>query len=63
VREAWRLTAPPAEAQAQADAMVEAAGAAAQEAGEVAEEAEAADTDGDASTPAGGPDRSSADRS
>jgi predicted PurR-regulated permease PerM len=63
VREAWRLTAPPPEARAEADAMVEAAGEAAQEAGEVAEEAEAADTDGDVNTPAGGPNRSSADRS
>jgi hypothetical protein len=43
--------------------MVEAAGESAREAGEVAEEAEAADTDGDANTPAGGPNRSSADRS
>jgi predicted PurR-regulated permease PerM len=63
VREAWRLTAPPPEAQAEADAMVEAAGESAQEAGEVAEEAEADDTDGDVTTPAGGPNRSSADRS
>ena len=43
VREAWRLTAPPPAGQAEADAMVEAAGDVAEDAAEVAEEAEDAD--------------------
>jgi predicted PurR-regulated permease PerM len=60
VREAWRLTAPPPAGQAEADAMVEAAGEAAEEAGEVAEEGEAtdegeaADEGGEPAAPAGG---------
>ena len=43
VREAWRLTAPPPAGQAEADAMVEAAGEPAEEAADLAEEGEAAD--------------------
>jgi predicted PurR-regulated permease PerM len=48
VREAWKLTAPPPAGPAEADAVVEAAGDAAQEAAEVAEEAVDAD-EGEAS--------------
>jgi predicted PurR-regulated permease PerM len=46
-REAWRLTAPPPAAEEEAEAMVEAAGDAAQDAGDVAEDAEAADGEGE----------------
>ena len=51
-REAWRLTAPPPAGQAEADAVVEAAGDTAEDAAEVAEEAEAADEDGEPAAPA-----------
>jgi predicted PurR-regulated permease PerM len=47
VREAWRLTAPPPAGQAEADAMVEAAGEPAEEAADFAEEGEAADGQSD----------------
>ena len=43
VREAWRLTGPPPAAEAEADAVVEAAGDTAEDAAEVTEEAEDAD--------------------
>jgi predicted PurR-regulated permease PerM len=43
VREAWRLSAPPPARQAEADAVVEAAGESAEEAGDLAEEGQAAD--------------------
>jgi predicted PurR-regulated permease PerM len=43
VREAWRLSAPPPAGQAEADAMVEAAGEPAEEAADLAEEGESAD--------------------
>jgi hypothetical protein len=46
VVEAWRLTAPPPAAEAEADAVVDAAGGAAEDAAEVAEKAQAADEDG-----------------
>jgi hypothetical protein len=45
VVEAWRLTGPPPGAEAEADAVVEAAGGAAEDAAKVAEEGEAADND------------------
>jgi hypothetical protein len=47
VREAWRLTAPPAEAEAEEQAVIEAAGDSATEAGEVAEEGSREDAGGD----------------
>jgi predicted PurR-regulated permease PerM len=46
-REAWRLTAPPPAGEEEAEAIVEAAGDAAEDAGEVAEDAEAADREGE----------------
>jgi hypothetical protein len=58
VREAWRLTAPPPAGQAEADALVEAAGDAAEDAGEVAEDADETDE----SIPASRATRSSPDR-
>jgi predicted PurR-regulated permease PerM len=56
VREAWRLTAPPAEAEAEEKAMIDAAGDSADEARDVAEQGEKDDND---AVPAGrgGPDR------
>ena len=65
VREAWRLTAPPPAGQAEADALVKAAGEAAEDAGEVAEEADEADEtdETDESIPAGRAPRSSPDSS
>jgi len=47
VREAWRLTAPPHEAEAEEQAVIEAAGDSAAEAGQVAEEGARRDADGD----------------
>ena len=53
VREAWKLTAPPPAGPAEAEAVVKAAGAAAQDAAEVAEEADHADeADADEEAPA-----------
>jgi predicted PurR-regulated permease PerM len=46
LREAWRLTAPPAEAEAEQQAVIAASGDAAQEAGRLAEEGERTDNDG-----------------
>jgi hypothetical protein len=55
-REAWRLTAPPAEAEAEEQAVIDASGEAAEEAHDVAEVGEQEDND---AVPAGrgGPDR------
>jgi predicted PurR-regulated permease PerM len=61
-REAWRLTAPPPAGQAEADAVIEAGGEAAEDAGEVAEDANETD-ETDESIPAGRATRSSPDRS
>jgi len=54
-REAWRLTAPPAEAEAEEQAVIARSGDAARDAGQLAEEGERADNDGapDDSQPAG----------
>jgi predicted PurR-regulated permease PerM len=49
VREAWRLSAPPPAGQAEADAMVEAAGEPAEEAADLAEAGESADGESDES--------------
>jgi predicted PurR-regulated permease PerM len=46
VREAWRLSAPPPEAHAEEDAVIDAAGESAREARQVAEDGVAEDTDG-----------------
>jgi predicted PurR-regulated permease PerM len=54
VLEVWRLTAPPPAAEAEADAVVDAAGGAAEDAAEVAEEAQAADEDGEPADEDGG---------
>jgi len=60
VREAWKITAPPPAGEEEAEAMVEAAGDAAEDAGEVAEESEAADDAGEADDD-GEADRAAAD--